>query len=112
MGVQPDVAHSPNGAEAMLIFIVFSIPCVLFLASMILLRGWTGLKKAIVLNFLIVIVYALVYLPQTGMAPINFLSLLYLHSGIVFVVAIIKKVRHIRSLKHRAKTNCSASSDH
>jgi hypothetical protein len=96
----------------MLIFIVFSIPCVLFLASMILLRGWTGLTKAIVLNFLIVIVYALVYLPQTGMAPINFLSLLYLHSGIVFVVAIIKKVRHIRSLKHRAKTNCSASSDY
>ena len=79
---------------------------------MILLRGWTGLKKAIVLNFLIVIVYALVYLPQTGMAPINFLSLLYLHSGIVFVVAIIKKVRHIRSLKNRAKTNCSASSDY
>ena len=79
---------------------------------MILLRGWPGLTKAIVLNFLIVIVYALVYLPQTGMAPINFLSLLYLHSGIVFVVAIIKKARHIRSLKHRAKTNCSASSDY
>ena len=79
---------------------------------MILLRGSTGLTKAIVLNFLIVIVYALVYLPQTGMAPINFLSLLYLHSGIVFVVAIIKKVRHIRSLKHRAKTNYSAPTEH
>jgi hypothetical protein len=112
MGVQPDVAHSPNGAEAMLIFTVFSIPCVLFLASMILLRGWPGLTKAIVLNFLIVIVYALVYLPQTGMAPINFLSLLYLHSGIVFVVAIIKKVRHIRSLQHRPATNYSAPTEH
>ena len=112
MGVQPDVDHSPNGAEAMLIFTVFSIPCVLFLASMILLRGWPGLTKAIVLNFLIVIVYALAYLPQTGMAPINFLSLLYLHSGIVFVVAIIKKVRHIRSLQHRPATNYSAPTEH
>ena len=96
----------------MLIFTVFSIPCVLFLASIILLRGWPGLTKAIVLNFLIVIVYALAYLPQTGMAPINFLSLLYLHSGIVFVVAIIKKVRHIRSLKHRPATNYSAPTEH
>ena len=112
MGVQPDVAHSPNGANAMLIFTVFSIPCVLFLASIILLRGWPGLTKAIVLNFLIVIVYALAYLPQTGMAPINFLSLLYLHSGIVFVVAIIKKVRHIRSLQHRPATNYSAPTEH
>jgi hypothetical protein len=75
---------------------------------MILLRGWPGFTKAIVLNFFIVIVYALAYLPQTGMAPINFLSLLYLHSGIVFVVAIIKKVRHIRSLQHRPATNYSA----
>lgn len=96
----------------MLIFTVFSIPCVLFLASMILLRGWPGLTKAIVLNFLIVIVYALAYLPQTGMAPINFLSSLYLHSGIVFVVAIIKKVRHIRSLQHRPATNYSAPTEH
>jgi hypothetical protein len=112
MGVQPDVAHSPNGANAILIFTVFSIPCVLFLASMILLRGWPGLTKAIVLNFLIVIVYALVYLPQTGMTPINFLSSLYLHSGIVFVVAIIKKVRHIRSLQHRPATNYSAPTEH
>ena len=96
----------------MLIFTVFSIPCVLFLASMILLRGWPGLTKAIVLNFLIVIVYALAYLPQTGMAPISFLSLLYLHSGIVFVVAIIKKVRHIRSLQHRPATNYSAPTEH
>jgi len=96
----------------MLIFTVFSIPCVLFLASMILLRGWPGLTKAIVLNFLIVIVYALVYLPQTEMAPINFLSSLYLHSGIVFVVAIIKKVRHIRSLQHRPATNYSAPTEH
>jgi hypothetical protein len=79
---------------------------------MILLRGWPGLTKAIVLNFLIVIVYALAYLPQTGMAPINFLSLLYLHSGIVFVVAIIKKVRHIRSLQHRPATNYSAPTEH
>ena len=96
----------------MLIFTVFPIPCVLFLASMILLRGWPGLTKAIVLNFLIVIVYALAYLPQTGMAPINFLSSLYLHSGIVFVVAIIKKVRHIRSLQHRPATNYSAPTEH
>ena len=79
---------------------------------MILLRGWPGLTKAIVLNFLIVIVYALAYLPQTGMAPINFLSLLYLHSVIVFVVAIINKVRHIRSLQHRPATNYSAPTEH
>jgi hypothetical protein len=112
MGVELGVAHLPDGADAMLMFKVFSIPCVLFLASIILLRGWAGLTKAILLNFLIVVVYALVYLPQTGIAPIIFLSSLYLHSAIVFVVAIIKKIKHIRSLKHRAKTNCSASSEH
>jgi len=75
------------------VVLIFLIPCVLFLASILLLRNWKGLKKGILFNSLVIIFYAIFFLPQSGLAPITFIVALYWHSGIVFVIAIIKKQR-------------------
>lgn len=93
-----------NVYQAVLIFL---IPCALFLASIQLLRNRNGLKKTILFNAIIIIFYAIFFLSQSGLAPILFIVTLYWHSGIVFVIAIVKKIKEMRLQKSSSKNERS-----